>query len=452
MNIDKIEFVPSINNLKAGKSSIEDRLRESLEKCVNIKGVVAYWTIGKDCMPILAEKLEHEDSFYCVDLNTTTDIDKLNEFARQKVTNQEYKANLFLFTKKLIEGSTAVKSTSDIKREKYTHLLHSKVICFENTDNTVEIWIGSHNMTNRAIKGGNIESTSVIHTSKGSDFHKEILEFINFIKEQCIDFDPDEIAYYKQVQSNQLSEKYERVWILEMLGENVDSLKEGDEIIILGCQIENVYDNLLEHYGRANQDVFLYAYNICNKKHYLYKIEILGIEKAEKLDIAKDLERRYALQVGRLVPFLTKDKKKIETNLSNCFKWYSRIKIIEIVQKYEIPRDTTIIKSFYWEKRPIEELPHLAKMSPDNKEIIFGTSKKPIKKPITHSEKVVQDSQLTEKLNILEIIYSFSEIVDFYKNLGDNPCQSSSEEIRMIWNLTQKSLIHLPNKYNNSEN
>ena len=91
-------------------------------------------------------------------------------------------------------------------------------------------------------------------------------------------------------------------------------------------------------------------------------------------------------------------------------------------------------------------------MSPDNKEIIFGTSKKPIKKPITHSEKVVQDSQLTEKLNILEIIYSFSEIVDFYKNLGDNPCQSSSEEIRMIWNLTQKSPIHLPKKYNNSEN
>ena len=39
MNIDKIEFVPSINNLKAGKSSIEDRLRESLEKCVNIKSV-----------------------------------------------------------------------------------------------------------------------------------------------------------------------------------------------------------------------------------------------------------------------------------------------------------------------------------------------------------------------------------------------------------------------------
>ncbi|MTJ12890.1 hypothetical protein FJR11_09860 [Anabaena sp. UHCC 0187] len=444
MNIDKIEFVPSINNLKAGKSSIEDRLRESLEKCVNIKGVVAYWTIGKDCMPILAEKLEHEDSFYCVDLNITTDIDKLNEFARQKATNQEYKANLFLFTKKLRKRSTAVQSTSDIKREKYTHLLHSKVICFENTDNTVEIWIGSHNMTHRAIKGGNIESTSVIHTSKGSDFHKEILEFLNFIKEQCIDFDPDEIAYYKQVQSNQLSEEYERVWILEMLGEDIHTLKKGDEIIILGCQIENVYDNLRKHYGRDNQDTFVYAYNICNKKYYLYKIEILGNEKAEELDIAKDLERRYALQVDRLVPFITKDKKKIETTFSNCFKWYSRIKIIEIVQEYKIPGDTTITKSFCWKTIPIEELPHLSKMSADNKEMIFGKSKK----PITHSDKVVQDSHL----NILEIIYSVSEIVDFYKNLGDNPCQSSSQGIRMIWNLTRKSLIYLPKKYNNSEN
>ncbi len=69
MNID-IELIPTVQ-----KSSIKQRLKESLCKCENVKGAVAYWTIDTDFIKELALALNRENSYYCIDLHSPTNID-----------------------------------------------------------------------------------------------------------------------------------------------------------------------------------------------------------------------------------------------------------------------------------------------------------------------------------------------------------------------------------------
>lgn len=173
--------------------SIREHIQYSIEKSISIKGTVAFWTINTTFFKGLSEKLASTNSYVCVDIHKPTDIDSLNGFV-------EKGANIYLFMYRKDNGKFP--------------LMHAKFLMFEFDDEQVEIWLGSQNFTESALEGKNIESTTVISTSKNSELYKQINEYLQFIKDICGDigkniykeigekFNHNYIDFYKKLQGS----------------------------------------------------------------------------------------------------------------------------------------------------------------------------------------------------------------------------------------------------------
>jgi hypothetical protein len=176
MSLD-IELIPALEH-----SSIQERLEKSLSECIYVKGAVAYWTIDTNFIPELLSVLSKEESYYCIDIHKPTDIDCLADFKKMG-------ANIFLHNYEFIP-----------LKEKQSGLLHSKIILLELRSGQIEIWLGSHNFTRRAILGINIESSFLITTTKDNKIYKDVLTYLDFIKENCIPFNTEDVDFYKLLQ------------------------------------------------------------------------------------------------------------------------------------------------------------------------------------------------------------------------------------------------------------
>jgi phosphatidylserine/phosphatidylglycerophosphate/cardiolipin synthase-like enzyme len=95
----------------------------------------------------LARTLREETGFACVDLHPPNDVDALAAVARQGAHFRIY---------------YDIPTYTDAGRKKPPCLLHSKLLLFRSTDGTAELWVGSHNWTNRASLGLNLEASIVI--------------------------------------------------------------------------------------------------------------------------------------------------------------------------------------------------------------------------------------------------------------------------------------------------
>lgn len=183
-----IEFLQSKE-----ESNIKDRLNSSIDKCTAIRGAVAFWSIRPEYFAKLPEKLANPKSYICVDIHAPTDIDDLAEFVKKN-------ANIYLFMYRK-------------DKEKFP-LLHTKFLIFDLCNEQVEIWLGSQNFTYSALEGKNIESTTIITTSKESELYNKLDEYLEFIKTTCeeigtklyteIDkkFNSDYIDFYKKLQGS----------------------------------------------------------------------------------------------------------------------------------------------------------------------------------------------------------------------------------------------------------
>jgi len=115
-----------------------------------------------------------KDSFYCVHLSTPTNFDALDAFHNNG-------ANLFAynyFWKSLLEEGT------------HPPLLHAKVAIFGMPNNRAVIWVGSHNFTQSALLDVNIEASTVIETTRETEYYQQTLHFLNGVKDRCKVYKP----------------------------------------------------------------------------------------------------------------------------------------------------------------------------------------------------------------------------------------------------------------------
>jgi HKD family nuclease len=127
-----IELIPGLSN-----TDIKLRFEGLLVNCISVKGCVAFWTIGSNYFnnQALVKALKKENSFYCVDIQEPTNIDKIAEYVKSGVEE------IYLHKYRLDPSQYNLT----------TNLLHSKVTLFELKNNEIEIWIGSHNLTHYAL-------------------------------------------------------------------------------------------------------------------------------------------------------------------------------------------------------------------------------------------------------------------------------------------------------------
>ena len=175
--------------------NVKPRLEELIKQAECLQMAVAYWTIPENYFGNnLIELLKKEDSFACVDISTPTNIDEICKLADKT-------GNLYFYTKSLVRDTSTEKSESK-------NLLHSKILLFDLPNNLASIWIGSHNWTDRALLGKNIETSLELSLDRNSDIYKEVKVLLSRIKSDCHRIIPNSKRIYDNTQRKENSLLY----------------------------------------------------------------------------------------------------------------------------------------------------------------------------------------------------------------------------------------------------
>lgn len=125
------------------------------------------------------QRFTKEGSFFVAGFNSTTDV------AALKGIYPRMKGHLFLHG---IASNGTEKPEGDVE----PGLMHDKVIYAEDGDKCT-LWVGSHNLTNNALNGVNIEAALIITGNKNESVFLDALKHLHSIKAESIDCDLVEV-------------------------------------------------------------------------------------------------------------------------------------------------------------------------------------------------------------------------------------------------------------------
>jgi hypothetical protein len=225
---DQIELLP----IKP-QSSIQDRIRTLVDSATTIRGAVAFWALSSISYGSEFARKIGGEGFLCVDIQRPTNIDAL-------VDLRERGANVLLHLWRA-SGNTELPGTLGLPK----NLMHSKIMLFDLAEDQAIAWIGSHNGTNRAVAGINIETSLLVHTSRKSVLYKQLREHLNVIRSRCEMLDTSLVDYYRWLQGDQVDRK-----VIE-LGDPEGKIATGDQFVLFlaeqidAKQLKTVGDNVL---------------------------------------------------------------------------------------------------------------------------------------------------------------------------------------------------------------
>jgi len=337
MSLDSIEIIPILDE----NNNFIERLDDSLQKCLNVKGAVAFWTIDTKFLPSLTKALKNKNSYYCIDIHKPTNIDYIENF-------HNLGCNLYLH---LYEYN------AKHKEEKYydpKYLLHSKVILLEFPDNLIEVWIGSHNFTRRAILGLNIELSVIVKSKMNSKIYDETLTFLEVVKNRCEKYNPDYKEYYETLQNEKRPDSYRVMDYL--ISEEADKLEK--QVITILSKKANYFD-IIPKVG----DKILVIVQDKNAEHKIqYEAKILGASLVNYQKDTYDMilgKRKYA-EIEP--PVVSGNGLKIKEDIIRKEKLIECDAYImfEIAKKVEVEFYSNYEK---WQKQDQEQSEHLQQLA-----------------------------------------------------------------------------------------
>jgi len=295
-----------------GQDQYYSFLANTASKSREVRGCVAYWTIGQSTIPDLFELLKSEDSFICVDPSPPTELNMLK-------TYHEKGYNFWAFGYFIRNFETK------------DGLLHSKILLFDIDDGNAILVIGSHNMTNRALFGINIEHSIAIPLDRSSDTYEKVDSHLRCIKSQyCIP------PWSRE-------EKEEEVLVLKIIGENMDQL--------VSERIITVFFNMIsDGIKTTGTKLYILALDVNSKEEYLYLSQVhqagelnKRIEKSIGLEFSS---RRIAETEPFFIPFLYQEK-AVNRELIEREGYFNSFEIIKKVDSYKVFDSAKGNKSFY---------------------------------------------------------------------------------------------------------
>lgn len=202
-----IELVP-----EPYSADVTGRLTQTLYEAEGLRASVAYWTIDSLYLGSgLAPRIAQPRGFVCVDIHLPTNIDRLNALVAKG-------GDVRLHLKK-ISGNTETCPAPDMP----PYLLHTKLLLFDLPGDEAELWVGSHNWTQRALEGPNLEASLVLRIKKDSPLYRQASEMLEYIHDLCTPFDPTAVEYYKQLQQSLRDDPPVRV--IECEGKQIQHLE-----------------------------------------------------------------------------------------------------------------------------------------------------------------------------------------------------------------------------------
>jgi hypothetical protein len=202
--------------------------------------VVAFWTIDPDAISTkLCALLRQDGSFACVDVHKPTNIDRICNLAQNG-------ARMLFHGKKIIEKKKPDGKTPSLP----TNLLHSKILLFDLSGEEAELWVGSHNWTEYALGGINIETSLRVRLSRSSILYSQSESLLNNIRNECAPVLPHLRETYKLLQNSESKDS-----TITLYKNNTIAIKHGEIIHVFGT-IKKDY-NALKSVGNIVYVTFL---------------------------------------------------------------------------------------------------------------------------------------------------------------------------------------------------
>lgn len=247
-----------------------------------IRGAVAYWCYPSERLsPSFLAALSKPNSYLCCDIHGPTSIEVLGEMRRKG-------AAVYLYLYQLV-GRTEVEDSKGIP----DHLMHSKVLIFEDGAGQCSIWIGSHNGTARALLGINHECAVVIKCEKGSATERSATAHLEAIRNQSTAFDLGDIEHYKALQGG-----LGAVGFIEAVDEQIQPLKSVTEVTFFGARTED--HKLLKNVGKK---VYLAVTTRATGEETIYETDIRQTGELNSKSIEFS-DRRFAYRHAQQIPVL----------------------------------------------------------------------------------------------------------------------------------------------------
>jgi hypothetical protein len=288
--IISISFLPTFGE----SADITPKICELFHESEKIRASIAFWTLSfQDLLsilhdPSLLQAIKSDDSFLCCDIQLPTNMDALASLKQAKV-------DVFLNFRRLIPALK--KMTSSLG------LLHTKMILADKKDGTAEIWVGSHNWTQFALRGINTEISVVLKVEKSSSLYCEAYQFLKHIRSFCDEFDLNKVDEYKKLQvKDSVADEAESV-IIDLEGLNLDSLS-NSSIWLFGTE-DRDYTSL----RNVGKPVKLILTDSITQKKYLYNASIIQTGQMEAYNfLANGLQftgqKRHAFSNYGMFPVL----------------------------------------------------------------------------------------------------------------------------------------------------
>jgi len=340
----EINLIPALNapNLKI-------KLEGLLINCKSFIGCTAFWSINIDFFSFKAfgRALLKPNSFFCADIQLPTNIDKILEYYKYGATE------IYLHQYRQAPNEYS----------QNTNLLHSKILVFELSDTEVEIWIGSHNLTNYAISGLNLEASLSIKCTKSDKIYQDICTYLKYVRDNfCFKFDPNNVDIYKQLQTRDATKDTEGIElknVVTLIGKNMQDLQK-EQIIQLLSLNHREFAKFKELYS----EIYLHTYDIALDKEYLYKcsIEQAGRVGKDKLEIDFINPIRFAY-IGTGTLALLKEETKLTKEIIDISCYFVKISIAYQIPNFEIYLKPSDDSFSFWQSEKINPYTHRLRTS-----------------------------------------------------------------------------------------
>lgn len=341
--VNNIELIPQFDS----SVRISDRITKLFKEAKSARAAIAFWTLSAKRFIDIAgfnayQVLKDSNSFLCVDIQFPTNIDHLADLVQKGVS-------VYLNIRRLTNEFKKLSSSIG--------LLHTKILLADKKNDEAEFWIGSHNWTEFALLGPNIEASLILHLYNRAPLYKNAEAMLEDIRDNyCRKFELDKVDHYKELQKK-LSHLEWGQNVIELEGNDVDNLQ-GEVICIFGTESRDF--EAVSTVGKGIH-VSIHDSHYENVK-YLYEAEILQTGRLKSYDsaaggIEMTENYRYAFTERRQFPFL-KVEQAIQNEVYEKAVFFAKLKLEKLkTDRYSL-LDLPSIKKPLWveaEYDPVEE-------------------------------------------------------------------------------------------------
>lgn len=312
-----IELLPLLRG-----RAVVSRLEALLRASDSLRGSIAYWTIEQDFLgPDLARCLTGPQGFICVDIHLPTHIDFLADLRSRGAA-----VYLHLFD---LAGKTEAPGISGLP----PFLLHSKVMLFDLKDGRSVLWVGSHNATQRALLGINIETSLLVTLERSALLYSDAARYLEGIRSRCDLVELQLVDYYKWLQGLNGAAN-----VIELEDDSGATL-ENTRITILGDERRD-YVSL----KKVDASLFVSITDSRTGKERFYQSTISETGKLESSARSRGAttfgERRWAFRSGMSLPML-QPTSSIPAKVYGESKYYVTIALGDLLPEDTIAKEPT---------------------------------------------------------------------------------------------------------------